>query len=221
VNPCRRPVIRRDLTGFPAAAVAAANGMDGFPYRPSGRAGLRSVRVRLVWGLAALAVVAILTGGVDPMRVHYYETTVGEHRTVGCRNSLVTLNPQSRVAIQCARNLLRADLLRGEASFRVAHDPSSTAIVRVGDDAEVEAFGATFSMRRDADRSTVRVIEGAVTLSALESLRTIQEMTVWAGEHAAVVEVNRGSQHLLRDANTADVPSLDRHCGNAPCTIAR
>jgi ferric-dicitrate binding protein FerR (iron transport regulator) len=156
-----------------------------------------------------VAAVGISTIGIEPMRVHYYETALGEHRTISCRNNLITLNSQSRLAIQCARNLLRARVLRGEASFRIANDSSSAAIVLAGD-AQVDGVGTTFSLRQEVGRSIVTVIEGSVTLSALDSRQhgtaspdggrgrsltsvpTIDEMPVWSGERAAVVNTGSG-----------------------------
>jgi ferric-dicitrate binding protein FerR (iron transport regulator) len=182
---------------YSPAAFAAAIGMDRTPGRYSGSRGSRLASIRWVWVLAAAAVVAVTTSAVDPMSVHYYETKVGESRTVGCAGSRITLNAESRVAIQCARNLLRAHVLRGEASFRMPQDASSTAVVQAGD-ARVDAIGTHFSVRRDADQSTVTVMEGTVILSALESGQdgtTTDEMPVWAGERAAVI--NTGSKVIL------------------------
>jgi ferric-dicitrate binding protein FerR (iron transport regulator) len=195
-----------------ASPLAAAIGADRMPNRHYGTADRRVPRIRWLWALAAVGAVGISASAVDPMRAHTYETALGEHRTIGCGNNLITLDTRSRVAIQCARNLLRASVLRGGASFRVAHDYSSAAIVLAGD-ARVEGIGTAFAVLRDADRSVVTVAEGSVTLSALDSsrraaaspdggpgrsptpARTIDEMTLRSGERAAVV--SRGSQVFL------------------------
>jgi ferric-dicitrate binding protein FerR (iron transport regulator) len=216
--PRRTVMPDRGLMCSSQAPVAAAIGVDRMPNRHTGIADRRLPRIRWLWALAALATVAVSAGGVDPMRVHYYETALTEHRTISCRNSLITLNTQSQVAIQCTRNLLRARVLRGGASFQVAHDPSSAAIVLAGD-ARVDGTGTIFSVRQDPDRSSVTVMEGSVTLSALDSrqqgiaprdvgrgrsltpARTIDEMPVWSGQRAAVV--NTGSKVFLATAHGA------------------
>jgi ferric-dicitrate binding protein FerR (iron transport regulator) len=203
---------RPGLMSVSTTEFAAASAGDRAPSRHSGAAPGRVPRIRWVCALAAVAVAGISINGIEPMRVHYYETALGEHRTISCRNSLITLNTQSRLAIQCARNLLRARVLRGEAAFRIANDSSSAAIVSAGD-AQVDGIGTTFSLRQDVDRSIVTVIEGSVTLSALDSgqhgtaaaaggrarsvtsVPTIDEMPVWSGERSAVV--NTGSKVFL------------------------
>jgi transmembrane sensor len=129
-----------------------------------------------MWFLAAAAVVGNSVSAIDPMRPQHYKATAAE-RVIDCRNNHITLHRQSQLAIQCGPNLLRANLMQGEASFQVADDNSSAAIVLTGD-AQVDAVGSKFVVRRDPDRSTVTVLEGFVTLD---------ERPVWAGERAAVV----------------------------------
>jgi transmembrane sensor len=220
--PGRRVMPGRRLMCSSPAPAAAAIGVDRMPNRHSSTADRRLPRIRWLWAVAAVAALGISTAGVDPMRVHYYETVLGQHRTISCRNSLITVEAQSRVAIQCARNLLRARVLRGGASFQVAHDSSSAAIVLAGD-AQVDGVGTAFAVRQELDRSIVTVIEGSVTLSALDSsqhgaawldavrgrsltpVRTIDEMTVWSGQRAAVV--NTGSKVVLATSQQVSGPS--------------
>jgi transmembrane sensor len=167
---------------------------------------------------------ASAASAIDPMHVHYYETSVGEHRTISCGNGSITLNTQSRIAVQCARTLLRVHLLRGEALFRVASDPSKTVTVVAGD-AQIVNFGTVFSVRHREDQTTVTVIEGTVRLSVLEPiphvssllvdggrtrtpqpLRSVADMVVWAGERGSVVKAGSkimlGSQTLNRSQIT-------------------
>jgi transmembrane sensor len=173
------------------------------------RAHPRWPRPRWFVGFAAATALASSAGFVDPMHVRYYETAVGEHRTIVCQRSSITLNTQSQIAIQCTRNLVRVRLLRGEASFRVPHDASRFLTVLAGD-AQVDDIGTIFSVRRLDDRSIVTVIEGSVELSALEPVpsgpslpgaglrqlpRAVADMPVWAGERAAVV--NTGSKLIV------------------------
>jgi ferric-dicitrate binding protein FerR (iron transport regulator) len=172
----------------------------------------RSARVRAVCMLVAAVVVASSAVWIDPMRARYYETATGQHRTINCSNSSITLSPQSRMAVQCTRSLLRVRLLRGEASFRTARDPSRSALVLAGD-TQVYDFGSEFSVRRSADRTTITVVEGFVELSvvypglrgstppdvdggaAQQLQRVVDEKPVWAGESATVI--NAGSELVL------------------------
>jgi transmembrane sensor len=171
--------------------------------------GVQAPRVRPVCLLLAAAALASAAIWLDPMHARYYDTAVGQHRTISCSNSSVTIKPQSQIAIQCTRSLLRVRLLRGEVSFQTAQDPSRSALVLAGD-TQVHDFGSIFSVRRSADRTTVTVVEGLVELSvtdpeqrgsmprdgghgtAQQPRRTVDEMPVWAGERATVM--NPGSE---------------------------
>jgi ferric-dicitrate binding protein FerR (iron transport regulator) len=156
--------------------------------------GTRVPYVRAVCMLVAAVALASSAIRVDPMHVRYYETAADQHRTINCSNSSITLNAQSRIAIQCTRSLLRVRVLHGEASFRTTPDPSKSALVLAGD-AQVYDFGSTFSVRRSADRTTVTVVEGFVELSVVATQRprrTVDQKPVWAGERATVM--NAGSE---------------------------
>jgi ferric-dicitrate binding protein FerR (iron transport regulator) len=182
---------------------------------------IRSARIpyaRAVCMLVAAVAVASSAIVVDPMHVRYYATAAGQHRTINCSNSSITLEAQSRIAIQCTRSLLRVRLLHGEASFRTAPDPSKSALVLAGD-AQVYDFGSTFSVRQSADRTTVTVVEGFVELSVVDSgqrglaardggggttqhpRRTVDQKPVWAGERATVMnagaELESGSRRIV------------------------
>src|SRR6266481_802245 len=84
--------------------------------------GRRAPYVRLACTLVAAGALAGSASLFNPMNARYYETAAGQHRTIKCSNSSITLQTQSRIAIQCTRNLLRVSLLSGEASFRTAQD---------------------------------------------------------------------------------------------------
>jgi transmembrane sensor len=186
----------------------------------------RAPRVRPVCLLVAAVALASTAIWLDPMHARYYETAVGQHRTLSCSDSSVTLNPQSRIAIQCTRSLLRVRLLRGEVSFQTAQDPSRSALVLAGD-TQVHDFGSIFSVQRSADRTTVTVVEGLVELSitdpeqrgsmprdggdgtAQQPRRTVDEVPVWAGERATVMNPGSaqapGSSRIVYSAATPGV----------------
>jgi transmembrane sensor len=187
------------------------------------RAPKRLRRINWVSAVAVALALASAASAIDPMHVHYYETSVGEHKTIRCGNGSITLNTQSRIAVPCARTLLRVHLLRGEALFRVASDPSKTVTVLAGD-AQIVNFGTVFSVRHREDQTTVTVVEGTVQLSVLESiphgsslldgrrtrtpppLRSVADMVVWAGQRGSVVRTGSrivlGSQTLNRSQIT-------------------
>jgi transmembrane sensor len=172
-------------------------------HAPAGKV----ARLRWMFALAAIIPVAGSSILLDPIPVKYYETASDKYWPVTCHNSVVSLEPQSRAAIQCTRYALRVRLLRGAALFRVQHDSSRSVVVLAGN-AQVRDLGTVFSVHRYTDRTTVTVLEGAVQLSLLEKARhpvvggpwasaadPVEEVTVWARERASV-EDDMTSSHI-------------------------
>src|SRR3984957_19878871 len=133
---------------------------------PAAAAGARSRRLR--WAaLAAGALVAAVSAlfWYAHPRFHDFETATGEQRTFELEGgSVVSLNTHSRVAVRLAAHAREVRLLRGEALFHVAHDPSRPFLVST-DDAVVQAVGTQFDVYRRDDGTVVAVLEGRVNVT--------------------------------------------------------
>jgi transmembrane sensor len=88
-------------------------------------------------------------------------TAAGEHRTVAFADgSVVALNGNSRLWV-AGTDGREAELLRGEALFKIRHDPQRPFVVRLGED-RIEDLGTTFNVVRDRQVLRVEVADGAV-----------------------------------------------------------
>jgi transmembrane sensor len=119
--------------------------------------------------LAAMAALALLMSasigrfgsGRDTMVI---ATMIGENRSVRLPdNSIVMLGGDSRVAVNFRSRERDINLLRGEAFFKVAHNPDRPFKVSAGR-AMVVAVGTQFDVRRDTDKVIVDVVEGRVVV---------------------------------------------------------
>ncbi len=138
------------LRPAPAAAAAAARSR-------------RLRRTALAAG-ALVAAVGALFWYAHP-GFHDFETATGEQRTFELEDgSVVSLNTHSRVAVRLAAHTREVRLLRGEALFHVAHDPSRPFLVST-DDAVVQAVGTQFDVYRRDDGTVVAVLEGRVNVT--------------------------------------------------------
>jgi transmembrane sensor len=137
--------------------------------RTGARAAARASRR---WRPAALAasILVAAAGGWAWFAEHrasfqQFETATGEQRTFELEDgSVVYLNTHSRVAIRLAASEREVRLLRGEALFRVHHDPGRPFRVYT-DDAMVQAVGTQFDVYRRDDGTVVAVLEGRVDVT--------------------------------------------------------
>lgn len=147
--------------GFdPDAFAAAEQRPQAAPVR---RRWLLTGGLALAASLAGIVAVRLLWPGAGDV----YETRRGEVRVVSLADgSVVTLNTDSRIAVdyQPGRRLIR--LARGEALFDVAKDKTRPFFVDAGD-ARVRAVGTSFTVSRLTD-SPVQVLvrEGVVEVDA-------------------------------------------------------
>ena len=116
--------------------------------------------------IAACAVFAIAAifafQAVVPGR---YSTGVGEQRTIKLEDgSTIALNTDTAVRVELTEHMRRVSLLRGEALFNVAKDPSRPFRV-LSDRAIAQAIGTSFVVRRTAGDTVVTVIEGQVAVA--------------------------------------------------------
>lgn len=117
-----------------------------------------------------------------------FATKVGEQRTVELLDSsIVTMNTDSEIQVEFADHARSVAFLRGEAVFRVTHDPSRPFRVqtRVG---LVQAIGTQFNVYDRPEGVDVAVIEGRVRLTAERggASGTIRALDLTAGQEARI-----------------------------------
>jgi len=96
-----------------------------------------------------------------------YATAFGEQRTIQLADSsIVTLNADSRIQLRLNGTHRDIELLRGEALFKVAHDPSRPFTVQTKT-AIVQAVGTQFNVYERPNGTRVSVLEGRVKVTPL------------------------------------------------------
>lgn len=181
-----------------AAARASANVA---PLRPAGVhqsvSGRRSFRWAIAASLAcivALGAAVLMSPTVTQLWQPDYRTEVGEQRSITLDDgSVVQLNSRSHLRTLYNSEARIADLIDGEAIFRVATDPQRPFRVRTGA-TEIVAVGTAFNVNAETQRTVVTVLEGRVRVnrraapdsagSASDGLLQNMELTV--GEQAIV-----------------------------------
>jgi transmembrane sensor len=112
-----------------------------------------------------------------------YATALGEQRTIQLADSsIVTLNADSRIELRLDGSHRDIKLKRGEALFKVAHDPDRPFTVQT-DTVVVRAVGTQFNVYERPYGTRVSVLEGRVLITPLggggaESLGAGQEAQV-------------------------------------------
>lgn len=163
----------------------------------------RSARWR--WGVAAgLVACALVAGwyGRAWLTGQEFITKVGEQRTVELGDqSMMTLNTDSDVKIAFERDERNVQLRRGEAVFKVAHDPTRPFRVhtRAG---VIQAIGTQFNVYDRAEGVDVAVLEGRVRLMPRDSDGS---GTAVSEELAAGQEARIGLDGAIQRAKQADV----------------
>jgi|GEM_PF-233211 len=135
----------------------------------AGRAGRTSRRAMAGWALAAG--VAGVAGFLSWQRMApstEYATGVGEQSAVQLADgSVITLNTSSRVSVRLSGGQRRVEILRGQANFEVAKDPSRPFIVRAGN-GEVRALGTAFDVYERGEDTVVTLEFGSQSFPTSE-----------------------------------------------------
>jgi transmembrane sensor len=158
-----------DIDALIAQVAPSVVPLTGISAAPASRR-LRPTR----WGvgLAAAAVLALCASLLPFVIKHFearsaYTTALGEQRTIQLSDSsIVTLNADSRIQLRLDRTHRDIDLLRGEALFKVAHDPGRPFTVRTST-ATVQAVGTQFDVYERPNGTRVSVLEGRVKITPL------------------------------------------------------
>lgn len=124
------------------------------------------------FAMAATFLVAV--GGAWTAWQHFgagrYVTRVGEQRMVPLDDgSVVTLNTSTEIRLNYSGSAREIQLIRGQANFDVAKDPSRPFIVTAGGGA-VRALGTVFDVYKSNDKVTVTLIEGKVAVMPSDPL---------------------------------------------------
>src|ERR1700728_1170521 len=155
------------LRGIEALIAKVDQRVTPLTLRPAPAAAAARSR-RLKWTAVAAGVLVAAGGALfwdAHPRSHDFETATGEQRTFELEDgSVVSLNTHSRVAVRLTAHVREVRLVRGEALFHVAHDPSRPFLVST-DDAVVQAVGTQFDVYRRDDGTVVAVLEGRVKVT--------------------------------------------------------
>lgn len=169
---------------------------------------------RRALGLAAAGLVAAvggamfgkrwLGGGATPAPAAdepVFSTAVGERSTFRLAdNSVVTLSTDSAVRVNHWTKERRLTLLRGQAFFQVAKDPSRPFVVAAGDK-RVTAVGTAFDVRMEPGKLSVTLVEGRVRIAADAPAKGA------GGERR--VEMSAGSRFVAADPADWAISSVD------------
>lgn len=163
----------RDMAAIPISSAAlpttdagpaAVESCPAEPGRPARR------RWSGVWGLAASIIVAlIVAGGYYWWSDGRYATGFGEQKIITLADgSVVTLNTSSVLKVDLTDDRRALELIKGEAFFRVAHDPLRPFEV-TAQGTTVKAVGTQFNVRIAPTATVVSVLDGAVEIRERET----------------------------------------------------
>lgn len=131
-------------------------------------------RSRRHWGVALAACLALAAFGMYAWRIPpspqaVFQTAIGESRSVTLDDgSMVTLDTDSRIAVDLAAKKRTVTLQRGAAFFDVTPDAARPFTVHTPH-GSVTVLGTQFQMRQDAAGAQVVLVKGSVKLDAPES----------------------------------------------------
>jgi transmembrane sensor len=160
------------------------------------------------WRFLAPAAAAVMAAAVvlflHDWRGESAVTRVGQQQArVLSDGTRVLLNTDTRIEVSYDEHTRRVRLVRGEAWFDVAHQPSRPFLVSV-DGEEIRALGTSFIVRRDAHELSVTLVEGRISVARV------------AGDEAQPSQTPRvmtSGQRLVlsdRQASVIDRPELAR-----------
>lgn len=142
--------------------------------------------------LAGSAIAALVAGGGAAIwryaqDVELYRTKLGERRDIRLADgSRVHLNTASTIEVSLRKDSRRVHLVKGEALFEVAHDPSRPFLVDAGG-AKLRAVGTAFNVRIREAVVELTVTEGVVAVAEnVAAVRRVDARRVAAGDGAVI-----------------------------------
>ncbi|MEQ1560994.1 MAG: FecR family protein [Methyloglobulus sp.] len=160
-------------------------------------------------GLLIAAMIAFVVINLFPDYLNFpmadYRTRIGEQRAITLADgSKIFLNTDTALNVSFSNHARNIELIKGEAEFAVAHDQFKPFIVNAGG-IQTQAIGTQFVVRKNANQSTVSLLEGKVKTRLTDNPIDKQDaLTLNPGEQAVFHE-----NHLQRLPN-ADISGVDR-----------
>jgi len=146
-------------------------------------------RRNILAGSAAATLVAAVGTAIwrYAQDVELYRTRLGERRAVRLADgSRIHLNTASTVEVSLRKDSRRVRLVKGEALFEVAHDPSRPFLVDAGA-AKLRAVGTAFNVRIREAVVELTVTEGVVAVAEnVAAVRRVDAQHVAAGGGAVI-----------------------------------
>jgi len=161
-------------------------GLGATPLSPAAVNGFLRPMWKYAVVAAALLVIAVgVTIESSRWRVERYSTVTGGLQAVPLPDgSHVTLNTDSQLRVALNKQERLVELIRGEAYFEVAKDPSRPFVVKAGGK-RIVAVGTQFSVLREGEEVRVIVSEGTVRLESDSPLRSLATPDAHRGTGAA------------------------------------
>lgn len=159
----------------------------------------RAGKPRMRWLAEGVATAALLTGVTFLYRMHSmpetaFQTGIGEHASISLLDgSRVELNSNTRVQVDYSKGARVVRLDRGEAFFRVVHEPSRPFWVYAGG-SWVRDVGTAFNVYLRSDDVRVTVSQG-----------TVEVGTTAASAEAAQVDARKAPGSVLEAGQQADL----------------
>lgn len=143
------------------------------------------------------------------LNVEHYQTSVGEQRLVTLvEGSSIYLNTNSKLQVVLRSDHRLVDLQQGEAFFNVSPDAKRPFIVKTSSGL-VRVLGTRFSVRAEALKTTVTVVEGKVAVDSALALDEIfianyqPQMTLTANQQLVIAASGMGNEPTVIDAAAA------------------
>ena len=163
------------------------------PVAPRRRRGIR-VAAGAAWvGVLALAGMLALQSGQVRQHEERFVTAVGARQELTLEDgSHVVLNTRTRARAVVNGAERKFWLDEGEAFFEIEHDPLHPFVVTAGRD-RITVIGTKFSVRHEAGRTRVVVVEGrvAVDSAAASTQKAAANAIVLARDDSAVSELGK------------------------------
>ncbi len=138
-----------------------------------------------------VAVFVLLSSPKNVVSPDYYATGVGEVRTIILSDgSEIVLGARSTMTVSISNKERSVLLTKGEAFFNVAKDSVKPFFVNVNE-VVVRVVGTQFDVRKRYGATSVGVLEGVVSVTALDSetvSRSLAPITLVAGEQVTKVD---------------------------------
>lgn len=198
--------------------------------RPPWQRPARRSRIWVAGGAAVAAMVAMVMAGAwlarshgTRMRTHWsghsatFQTDTGHLKNISLSDgSSITLDGNTKLAVTLSTRERSVELLRGEAWFRVAHDPKWPFVVHAGGGA-IKAVGTAFLVTRDSDRVVVAVTEGIVAITPGRAMVIVPRLSrAPSSMPSRPIRVLRGQQVSYQDDGTvASVAPVDTRAATA------